>query len=199
MMKRTDENFAAAKAAAAAKTSANVRTAAAVALFAAMILSAPPAPRAQVQTKDRTAADAALAAADFYRYHFAHDRGFARANVVARRRWLSPELYRLMLNEFRREAAFRKAHPDEVPFMTGDPFTDAQEYPDTFDVGLATVRGNKATVPVTFGRRDAAEKRTLQVDLLRQGNRWLIHDVRREGDAGLLKLLRRPAYMSADQ
>ena len=172
-----------------------------VVLLAALILSASSASalRAQVQTKDRTAADAALAAESFYRFHFARDRGFLRANIVARRRWLSPELYRLMLNEFRREAAFRKAHPDEVPFMTGDPFTDAQEYPDTFDVGLAAVRGNRATVPVTFGWRDVAEKKTLQVELLRQGNRWLVHDLRREGSAGLLKLLRRPVYESDSQ
>ena len=172
------------------------KTATRVALLAALVLFASPA---RAQTTSRAATAAAQAAESFYRYHFARDRGFVRANVVQRRRWLTPELYRLMLNELRREAAFRKAHPDEVPFMTGDPFTDAQEYPDTFAVGRATVRGNTATVPVTFGWRNVAEKRTLQVDLLRQGGRWLIHDVRREGDAGLLKLLRRPVYESDSQ
>jgi hypothetical protein len=175
------------------------KTATPVALLASLILFAVPAPHVQSQTARRAATDAARAAESFYRYHFARDRGFLRANVVQRRRWLSPELYRLMLNELRREAAFRKAHPDEVPFMTGDPFTDAQEYPDTFTVGRATVRGNRANVPVTFGWRDVAQKQTLQVELLKHGGRWLIHDVRREGSAGLLKLLRRPVYESDSQ
>ncbi len=175
------------------------KTATPVALLASLILFAVPAPHVQSQTARRAATDAARAAESFYRYHFARDRGFLRANIVARRRWLSPELYRLMLNELRREAAFRKAHPDEVPFMTGDPFTDAQEYPDTFTVGRATVRGNRANVPVTFGWRDVAQKQTLQVELLKHGGRWLIHDVRREGSAGLLKLLRRPVYESDSQ
>jgi hypothetical protein len=167
--------------------------AARAALFAALILLTT-APPARAQTARRAAAAGEQAVKSFYSYHFAHDRGFLRANVVQRRRWLSPELYRLLLNEFSREAAFRKAHPDEVPFITGDPFTDTQEYPDTFAVGVAVVSGNTARVPVTFGRRDAAEKRTLQIELRKQGGRWLIHDVCREGDAGLLKLLRRPAY-----
>lgn len=175
------------------------KTAAPFALLAALILSAVPTRHARARTTNRAAAGAARAAESFYRYHFARDRGFTRANVVQRRRWLSPELYRLMLNELRREAAFRKAHPDEVPFMTGDPFTDAQEYPDNFTVGRATVRASTATVPVTFGWRDVAQKQTLQVELLKVGGRWLIHDVRREGSAGLLKLLRRPVYESDNQ
>ena len=176
------------------------QTAPRAALLAALILSASPASNVRAQTASRAAAaDAARTAESFYRYHFARDRGFVRANIVRRQRWLSPELYRLMLNEFRREAAFRKARPDEVPFMTGDPFTDAQEYPDTFTVGRAMVRGNTASIPVTFSWRDVAQKQTLQAELLKRGGRWLIHDVRREGGAGLLKLLRRPVYESDSQ
>jgi hypothetical protein len=175
------------------------KTTAPFALLAALILFAGPTRQARAQTAGRAASAAARAAESFYRYHFARDRGFVRANVVQRRRFLSPELYRLMLNELRREAAFRKAHPDEVPFMTGDPFTDAQEYPDTFTVGVATVSGNTARLPVTLGWRGVAQRQTLEVELLKVGGRWLIHDVRREGGAGLLKLLRRPVYESANQ
>lgn len=168
-------------------------------LLAALILAASSAPRASAQTAGGAAADAARAAESFYRFHFARDRGFLRANVVERRRFLSPELYRLVMNELRREAAFRKAHPDEVPFMTGDPFTDAQEYPDTFAVGAAVVSGNTARVPVTFGWRGVEKKQTLEVELIRRAGRWLVHDVRRDGGAGLLKLLRRPVYESDSQ
>ncbi|HLL76204.1 MAG TPA: DUF3828 domain-containing protein [Pyrinomonadaceae bacterium] len=182
-----------------AATSVALRTALLAALLAAPVPFAPPASHARAQPTNRAATAAARAAESFYRYHFARDRGFLRANIVQRRRWLSPELYRLMMNEFRREAAFRKARPDEVPFMTGDPFTDAQEYPDTFTVGVAVVSGNTASVPVTFGWRDVEHKQTLQIELLKQGGRWLIHDVRREGGAGLLKLLRRPVYESDSQ
>ena len=89
-MKQLNET--AAKAAAAVETLLNVGTATTVALLAALLMSVSSAPdaRAQVQTKDRTAADAALAAANFYRYHFARDRGFVRATTVERRRWLTP-------------------------------------------------------------------------------------------------------------
>src|SRR5437773_1260655 len=57
----------------------------------------------------------------FYRYHFAHDRGFTRA-ALDRRHWLTAELYGLL--RYERE---RKTAPDEVPFLDGDPFTDSQE------------------------------------------------------------------------
>ena len=181
------------------KTAAAIKTTATVAVFAALIFCAPPAPRVSAQTKSRAAADAARAAETFYRYHFARDRGFTRANIVRRRRFLSSELYRLMLNELRREAAFRKAHPNEVPFMTGDPFTDSQEGPEIFTVGFAEASGNTASVQVSFSWRDVEQGHVLEVELLRGGGRWLIHDIRRVGSAGLLKLLRRPVYESDSQ
>jgi hypothetical protein len=175
------------------------KTAAFVALLASLILFASPSRQAHAQPASPAARAAARAAESFYRFHFARDRGFTRANVVQRRRFLSPELYRLLLNELRREAAFRKARPDEVPFMTGDPFTDSQENPEIFAVDVAEVSGNKASVQVTFSWRDVEQGHALEVELLRAGGRWLIHDVRRAGSAGLLKLLRRPVYESDNQ
>ena len=144
----------------------------------------------------QTPAAAARAVRSFYQYHFAHDRGFLRANVERRRRWLTPELYGLMVNEFRRAAAHRKTHPDDVPFVDGDPFTNAQEYPDTFRAGRAAVRGDAAEVPVTFRWRATAETKTVRVELRRRKGRWLISNLTPEGGADLLKLLRRPAYDS---
>ena len=177
----------------------HLKIAARAALLAALIFSTGATRQAPAQSTNRASAAAARAAGSFYRYHFARDRGFTRANIVRRRRFLSPELYRLMLNELRREAAFRRAHPDEVPFMTGDPFTDSQENPEVFTVGFAEASGNTASVQVTFSWRDVEQGHVLDVELLRVGGRWLIHDVRREGSAGLLKLLRRHVYESANQ
>jgi len=144
----------------------------------------------------QTPAAAARAVRNFYQYHFAHDRGFLKSNVERRRRWLTPELYGLLMNEFRRAAAHQKTHPDDAPFMNGDPFTNSQEYPDTFRAGRATVRGATAEVPVTFRWRATAETKTVRVELRRRQGRWLIRNVTPEGEADLLKLLRRPAYDS---
>ena len=184
----------------AVQVAATVKTAAAVTLLAALILSASSAPNVRAQTS-RGATGAVRAAEGFYRHHFSRDgrsRSFLPENIRQLRRWLSPELYRLMMYEFRREAEFRKTHPDDVPFMTGDPFTNSQESPDTFRVGRAVVRGRRASVPVTFGWRDMADypKYTLRVELLKLEGRWLIHNVKPNEGSDLLKLLRRPVYDS---
>ena len=181
------------------KTSIAAKPALAVALLAALLLSASPASNVRAQS-NRKAAAAARSAESFYRYHFSRDgysRSFLPENVEQLRRWLSPELYGAMMYEFRREAAFRKAHPDDVPVMTGDPFTDSQEYPDTFRLGRAAVRGRRASVPITFGWRNATDyTKTLRVELIKLKGRWLIHNIKRKEGSDLLKLLRRPVYNS---
>lgn len=70
----------------------------------------------------------------FYRFHFSHDMNFQKKNVRVRKQWLSPTLFQLLINEFRREEEYAKANPKEsfVPYMEGDPFTNSQEFPTTF-------------------------------------------------------------------
>ncbi|MFY9571481.1 MAG: hypothetical protein WAV20_08795, partial [Blastocatellia bacterium] len=68
-------------------------------------------------------APASNAVRSFYKYHLAHNKDFTVRNVRLRKRWLTPELYRLLLKELNRQAEYSKTHPDEVPDFNGDPFT----------------------------------------------------------------------------
>jgi hypothetical protein len=125
----------------------------------------------------------------FFRFHLAHKKGFTRENIVRRRRWLTPELYRLLLGEYHREELESARHPDEVVFMEGDPFTDSQEHPDSFRVGAAVMRGSRATIPVTFYLKRAVLKKA-RVEVARRGRVWLIHNMLPDDDEDLLKMLR---------
>jgi hypothetical protein len=125
----------------------------------------PAAPRAPAE------APAAVARA-FYAFHFAHDMAFTEASVGRRRRWLSPDLLAGCRAYFA-----RPGKPDEVPAIDGDPFTDSQEYPQGFEVGDATVRGDTARVPVTM-TWPRNERRIVTLELARTAGVWLIADVR---------------------
>jgi hypothetical protein len=104
--------------------------------------------------------------------------GFTKPNVVQRKRWLSPGLYQLLLNEFRREAAYARSHPREdfVPHMDGDPFTDSQDTPNSFEVGETSINGPRAQVRVTL-KWSGGDDRNLNVDLMRAGDSWLIDNI----------------------
>lgn len=126
--------------------------------------------------------DAALRAVrSFYRYHLARSKDFTERNIRLRKRWLTPELYNLLLGELKREAERSKAEPDEAPYFEGDPLTASQEYPDSFRTGKAEVSGNRATVTVTLVWSDqtsrGSDKRDIVVELSRRGAGWLINDI----------------------
>lgn len=105
-----------------------------------------------------------------YADHFAHDMGFTVKTVARKRNWLMPDLYRQIDAYFHRPSS-----PDKAPSINGDPFTDTQEYPTTFSVGVATTEAHNATVSVimTFG----ADKRTVRVLLGRHASGWLVDDL----------------------
>lgn len=153
-----------------------------------------PAQRSRVRKSSPGAAEVVQS---FFQYHFANDKNFTGANIKRRRRWLTPELYTLLLREYHREEVESKKHPEEVVFMEGDPFTNTQEYPDSFFVGRAVVNGNQATVPVTFSWRSGAASRVADIKMKRLGGVWLIHNIRPDDDDSLIKLLRRRLRNSA--
>jgi hypothetical protein len=117
----------------------------------------------------------------FYQFHFAHNKGFTTRNVQQRKRWLTPELYKLLLDELKRQAQESKAHPDEAPDFEGDPFTDSQEYPDSFRAGESQVNGDLSKVTVTLfwsaKTSRGRDKRDIVVELTRSTGGWLIKDV----------------------
>lgn len=140
--------------------------------------------------------DAALSTArSFYRYHLARNKDFTARNVEHRKRWLTPELYRLLLEELKREAEESKANPDEAPYFEGDPFTGSQEYPDSFRVGNADLEGGLAKVTVTllWSARTSRgiDKRDIVLEMKRAGGGWLICDIVSNDGTRLLDDLKR--------
>jgi hypothetical protein len=117
----------------------------------------------------------------FYTYHLARNKDFTVRNVRLRKRWLTPELYNLLLGELKREADRSKADPDEAPYFEGDPLTASQEYPDSFRVGTAEVSGDRAKVTVTLLWSDRTsrgrDKRDIVVEVSKRGAAWLINDI----------------------
>jgi len=118
----------------------------------------------------------------FYKFHFAHDMAFTQKNVDARKAWLSPGLLGLLSAELK-----KPVKPDDVPDIEGDPFTDSQEYPSSFQVGEATVQADKASVPVTFVW--PAEKKGATVKLIIVSGEWRIDDILFDGDEPLRETL----------
>ncbi|HSQ20192.1 MAG TPA: DUF3828 domain-containing protein [Blastocatellia bacterium] len=117
----------------------------------------------------------------FYTFHLAHNKNFTVRNVQQRKRWLTPELYGLLLKELKQQAAESKAHPDEAPYFEGDPFTDSQEYPDSYRVGKAEVSGDVAKMNVTllWSARTSRgrDKRDIVVEMTRSAGGWVINDI----------------------
>jgi hypothetical protein len=151
------------------------------AFAALLILSAHPAFGFARAAKNSGAAETVRA---FYRQHFSHDMGFTRSTLRQKQRWLTAELYGLLLYERR-----RKTPTDEAPHMNGDPFTNSQEYPNSFRVGKVNQSGLKADVEVVFVWRDrnrVVERKRCVVRLLRQRSVWKIEDIISDDGKSLL-------------
>ena len=104
-------------------------------------------PRANAGSQE---AGATVAVNAFYRFHISHNKDFTTRNIQLRRRFFTVEFYQALLGELKRQAAYSKAHPDEVPDYDGDPLTNSQEYPDSFHVGKQVMDGERAKVTVTL-------------------------------------------------
>ncbi|MFY9608682.1 MAG: DUF3828 domain-containing protein [Blastocatellia bacterium] len=140
--------------------------------------------------------EAALSTArSFYRFHLAHNKDFTARNVQQRKRWLTPELYKLLIEELKREAEESKSNPDEAPYFEGDPFTASQEYPDSFRVGKVDLEGEltKVTVTLLWSARTSRgrDKRDIVVEMKSAGGRWLIADIINNDGTRLLDDLKR--------
>jgi len=120
---------------------------------------------------------------DFYRFHFAHNMAFTPDAVKARSAWLSPRLLEICTAHFASPSA-----PDEVPIINGDPFTNSQEYPNSFQVGTPSLSNSTALVPVSFQWPDG-RKRSLSVALVMQNRKWLIDNIRYPDGSSLNSLI----------
>jgi len=114
----------------------------------------------------------------FYTFHLRNNKAFTVKNVQLRKRWFTPEFYQVLLGELKREAAESKAHPDEAPYIEGDPFTESQEYPHAFQTGTPAIEGDSGKVPITLTWKWTGFKpRKLEIRLKNTGGRWLIDDI----------------------
>lgn len=151
---------------------------------------------ANAQTTSAPQAPAINAVRSFYAFHLAHNKNFTFRNVQQRKRFLTPELYGLLVGEIKRQAAYTKAHPDEAPDFEGDPLTDSQEYPDSFRVGKADGSGDVVKVAVTllWSARTSRgrDKRDIVVEMTKRGQAWLINDVVNNEGTSLREDLKKP-------
>ncbi len=131
--------------------------------------------------------DPALTVQLFYAYHLKHDMGFAAPEIKARKAWLSPKLYALIIK------VLNKPVPKgDAPDIDGDIFTDSQDTPTSFQVGKATVEKETAKVDVTFIW--SGEKRHVTVILSQVEKTWLITDIDYGAHRSLTKELQDSAH-----
>jgi len=125
---------------------------------------------AQSPAAESSTADPAQTVQSFYAYHFKHDMGFGKAQINARKSWLTPDLYTLITK------VLNKPVPEgDAPDIEGDIFTDSQDTPTAFHVGKATSDKATAKVEVTFTW--SKEKRKVTVILSQIEQAWRIQDI----------------------
>ena len=124
----------------------------------------------------------------FYKFSNEHSAIFNRKHIELRKRWYSPELYRLFLEDLREEEAFLKQHPDEKPFF-GDGLTfrpldepceaEGKTYQRSRRITRTEAGKNRAYVDVKFAYPNVCTEEAIvyRVNLRRFGRRWLIDDL----------------------
>jgi hypothetical protein len=132
-------------------------------------------------------AGAAKTVRDFYRFSNARSAIFNRKHIESRKRWYTPDLYRLFLDELREQNAFLKQHPDEKPFF-GDGLdfrplhepcqANGKEYNRSQGISRTDVADDRAYVHVKFAYPKSCTEEPIyyRVQLQRTKGRWLIAD-----------------------
>jgi len=146
------------------------------------------------------------AAEAFYRYDQAHSQVFTRAAVEARKKWLSPDLYRLFHYELKRQAAYLKRNPNDKPYFgDGLPFQPLQENCDSGGRGAGRKlsikqdfqKGDRSVVLAVFAYpkpcKDPASV-TFTIGLVRGKTGWQIDDINYGEDTTLKQRLNRKEY-----
>lgn len=123
----------------------------------------------------------------FYVFHNLRSGLFSLHEVNLRRKWFTAELYKLFVNELKREDEFTKKNPTEKPhYGDGFPLQPFSECVDgekviinTFEVKEISSDPSKATVEVKFYSPEKCERKlidTYKVELVKVKNSWLIND-----------------------
>ncbi|HST20434.1 MAG TPA: hypothetical protein VLR90_04925 [Blastocatellia bacterium] len=135
--------------------------------------------------------EAASTVKAFYAFHFQHNFDFSERGLRLKRKWLDESLYKLLLEDRKKAAAAK----DEVVGLDGDPFTNSQEPPNSFQVGESKQDDKSASVTVKFFWKDkgkVVDQRKVDVKLAKVANAWKITNII-SGDSeddDLVKLLK---------
>lgn len=139
--------------------------------------------------------DASATVQSFYKYHLARliifkavDRkSYRKVEIESYRRRFSDDLNKLFQTELQREQEFLKKNPTDKPhFGDGFPFAPLDEcdnagqlIKNTYQVGVATVKDERAIVEVKFYQPKECGGNlidTYKVELLKSKENWLIND-----------------------
>jgi hypothetical protein len=116
-------------------------------------------------------------------HHFSTRMEFDSAHVAYIGAWLTGRLRTRIARYFATRASLT-----EAPAIDGDPFTDSQEHPTRFSVGLGIASGDSATVPVRF--TDGRRVQTIVYVLGREQGAWRVDDLRYDSRETLDRWLR---------
>lgn len=123
----------------------------------------------------------------FYVFHNSRSGLFSLHEVNLRRKWFTAELYKLFLNELKREDEFTEKNPTEKPhYGDGFPLQPFSECVDgekvivnTFEVKEISSDAATATVEVKFYSPEKCKKElidTYKVELVKTKSVWRISD-----------------------
>jgi hypothetical protein len=153
--------------------------------------------------------NAAETVQSFYKFHLSRTVLFSLHEVKLRKRWLTNELFQLLLFELKREDEFTRKNPSEKPhFGDGFPFQPFEEcvinekiIRNLFQVKEISSDANKAMVEVSFYVPKECEEQTeedllaiYKIELLKTKNSWLINDWIYSDGSKLSKDLKRTKY-----
>ena len=122
------------------------------------------------------AAEAAATVKAFYAFHFKHNFDYSEKGLKLRRKWLAESLYELLLADRKKAAAAK----DEVVGLDGDPFTNSQEPPNSFQIGESKQDDKRASVIVELfwkDRNKVVDQRKIEVRLTKVANNWKIENL----------------------
>ncbi len=132
-----------------------------------------------------------------------NDTGFSKRRLKVYKKWVTPELYKLLEADLVREKRYIQEHPTNKPYW-GDGFffgtwwdnckANGRDYTSQFSVRKAIISGDSAVVPAHFFYNKACHIDALNVNrfkLVRRPSGWLINDIDYGSNSTLRKDLRK--------
>jgi len=149
--------------------------------------------------------DASAAVQSFYKFHLSRSDIFNANEVKARKKYFTDGLNKLFQNELQREKDYLIANPTNKPhFGDGFPlqpldecYSGEKSISNTYQVGAAAVKGERATVEVRFNQPKECGGELIdiyKVELVKIKGKWLIDDWLYSDAKTLTEDLKRTSY-----